>query len=48
MNSRRHGGAPFHPTLKRMAIEAKVIAGLRVTTAKRGDVARQVFGGLLE
>jgi len=42
-----HGGGLFTATLKRMAIESKFIAGLRVTDRDTRDVAVMVFAGLL-
>src|SRR5207249_4657886 len=41
------GGRLFTATLKRMAIERKFIAGLRVTDRETRDVAVMVFAGLL-
>src|SRR5258708_22088236 len=42
------GGMPFLTApLKRMAIESKFIAGLRVTDRETRDVAVMVFAGLL-
>src|SRR5258706_7198304 len=41
------GGRLFTTTLKRMAIESKFIAGLRVTDRDTRDVAVMVFAGLL-
>jgi len=41
------GGRLFTATLKRMAIESKFIAGLRVTDRETRDVAVMVLGGLL-
>src|SRR6266700_4100453 len=41
------GGHLFTATLKRMAIESKFIAGLRVTDRETRDVAVMVFAGLL-
>lgn len=41
------GGRLFTATLKRMAIESKFIAGLRVTDRETRDVAVMVFAGLL-
>jgi acetylglutamate kinase len=41
------GGRLFTATLKRMAIESKFIAGLRVTDRDTRDVAVMVFAGLL-
>src|SRR5207249_1954950 len=41
------GGRLFTATLKRMAIESKFIAGLRVTDRETRDVAVVVFAGLL-
>src|SRR5712672_3055334 len=41
------GGRLFTATLKRMAIESKFIAGLRVTDRDARDVAVMVFAGLL-
>jgi len=41
------GGRLFTATLKRMAIESKFIAGLRVTNRETRDVAVMVFAGLL-
>src|SRR3989475_13069745 len=43
----RGGGPFFSATLKRMAIESKFIAGLRVTDRDTRDVAVMVFAGLL-
>ncbi len=41
------GGRLFTATLKRMAIESKFIAGLRVTDRETRDVAVMVFAGFL-
>jgi len=41
------GGRLFTATLKRMAIESKFVAGLRVTDREARDVAVMVFAGLL-
>jgi len=41
------GGRLFTATLKRMGIESKFVAGLRVTDRETRDVAVMVFGGLL-
>ncbi|HEX4546046.1 MAG TPA: acetylglutamate kinase [Candidatus Acidoferrum sp.] len=41
------GGRLFTATLKRMAIESKFVAGLRVTDRETRDVAIMVFAGLL-
>jgi acetylglutamate kinase len=41
------GGRLFTATLKRMAIESKFVAGLRVTDRQTRDVAVMVFAGLL-
>ncbi len=41
------GGHLFTATLKRMAIESKFVAGLRVTDRETRDVAVMVFAGLL-
>ena len=41
------GGRLFTSTLKRMAIESKFVAGLRVTDRETRDVAVMVFAGLL-
>ena len=41
------GGRLFTATLKRMAIESKFIAGLRVTDRETRDAAVMVFAGLL-
>lgn len=41
------GGRLFTATLKRMAIESKFVAGLRVTDRETRDVAVMVFAGLL-
>jgi acetylglutamate kinase len=41
------GGRVFTATLKRMAIESKFVAGLRVTDRETRDVAVMVFAGLL-
>lgn len=41
------GGRIFTSTLKRMGIESKFIAGLRVTERETRDVAVMVFAGLL-
>jgi acetylglutamate kinase len=41
------GGRLFTATLKRMAIESKFVAGLRVTDRETRDVAVMVLGGLL-
>ena len=41
------GGRAFTATLKRMAIESKFVAGLRVTDRETRDVAVMVFAGLL-
>jgi acetylglutamate kinase len=41
------GGKLFTATLRRMAIESKFIAGLRVTDRETRDVAVMVFAGLL-
>ena len=41
------GGRVFTATLKRMGIESKFVAGLRVTDRKTRDVAVMVFAGLL-
>src|SRR5260370_18057797 len=41
------GGRLFTATLKRMAIESKFIAGLRVTDRDTRDVAAMVFASLL-
>ena len=43
-----HGGGPvFTATLKRLGIESKFVAGLRVTDRETRDVAVMVFAGLL-
>src|SRR4029077_15364193 len=41
------GGRLFTATLKRMAIESKFVAGLRVTDRETRDVAVMVFAGFL-
>jgi acetylglutamate kinase len=41
------GGRVFTTTLKRMGIESKFVAGLRVTDRETRDVAVMVFAGLL-
>jgi acetylglutamate kinase len=41
------GGRAFTATLKRMGIESKFVAGLRVTDRETRDVAVMVFAGLL-
>ena len=41
------GGRVFTATLKRMGIESKFVAGLRVTNRETRDVAVMVFAGLL-
>lgn len=41
------GGRLFTATLKRLGIESKFVAGLRVTNRETRDVAVMVFGGLL-
>ncbi len=41
------GGKLFTATLKRMGIESRFVAGLRVTDRETRDVAVMVFGGLL-
>ncbi len=41
------GGRHFTATLKRMAIESKFVAGLRVTDRETRDVAVMVFAGFL-
>src|SRR5437870_12663804 len=41
------GGRIFTATLKRMGIESKFVAGLRVTDRETRDVAVMVFAGLL-
>jgi len=41
------GGRVFTATLKRMGIESKFVAGLRVTDRETRDVAVMVFAGLL-
>jgi acetylglutamate kinase len=41
------GGKLFTATLKRLGIESKFVAGLRVTDRETRDVAVMVFGGLL-
>jgi acetylglutamate kinase len=41
------GGRVFTATLKRMGIESKFLAGLRVTDSETRDVAVMVFAGLL-
>lgn len=41
------GGRLFTATLKRLSIESKFVAGLRVTDRETRDVAVMVFGGLL-
>ena len=41
------GGRLFTATLKRLGIESKFVAGLRVTDQDTRDVAVMVFGGLL-
>ena len=41
------GGRVFTATLKRMGIESKFLAGLRVTDAETRDVAVMIFAGLL-
>jgi acetylglutamate kinase len=41
------GGRQFTATLKRMAIESKFVAGLRVTDRETRDVAVMVFAGFL-
>jgi acetylglutamate kinase len=41
------GGKLFTATLRRMAIESKFVAGLRVTDRETRDVAVMVFAGLL-
>jgi acetylglutamate kinase len=41
------GGRLFTATLKRLGIESRFIAGLRVTDRETRDVAVMVFGGLL-
>lgn len=41
------GGRTFTETLKRMGIESKFVAGLRVTDRETRDVAVMVFAGLL-
>src|SRR5450755_5179684 len=41
------GGRLFTATLKRMGIESKFVAGLRVTDRETRDVAVMVFAGLL-
>jgi acetylglutamate kinase len=41
------GGRLFTATLKRLGIESKFVAGLRVTDRATRDVAVMVFGGLL-
>src|SRR6202011_3408555 len=41
------GGRLFTATLKRMGIESKFVAGLRVTNRETRDVAVMVFAGLL-
>jgi len=41
------GGRIFTQTLKRLGIESKFVAGLRVTDRETRDVAVMVFGGLL-
>jgi acetylglutamate kinase len=41
------GGRLFTATLKRLGVESKFVAGLRVTDRETRDVAVMVFGGLL-
>src|SRR5580658_3743620 len=41
------GGRRFTATLKRLGIESKFVAGLRVTDRETRDAAVMVFGGLL-
>ena len=41
------GGKIFTATLKRLGIESKFVAGLRVTDRETRDVAVMVFAGLL-
>ena len=41
------GGRVFTATLKRMGIESKFVAGLRMTDRETRDVAVMVFAGLL-
>lgn len=41
------GGRAFTATLKRLGIESKFVAGLRVTDRETRDAAVMVFGGLL-
>ena len=41
------GGRLFTATLKRLGIESKFVAGLRVTDRETRDVAVMVFAGLL-
>ena len=41
------GGRVFTATLKRLGIESKFVAGLRVTDRETRDVAVMVFAGLL-
>src|SRR5262249_34493839 len=41
------GGRVFTATLKRMGIDSKFVAGLRVTDRETRDVAVMVFAGLL-
>src|SRR5258707_3140141 len=41
------GGRIFTATLKRLGIESKFVAGLRVTDRETRDVAVMVFAGLL-
>jgi acetylglutamate kinase len=41
------GGHLFTSTLRRLGIESKFVAGLRVTDSETRDVAVMVFGGLL-
>ena len=41
------GGRLFTATLKRLGIESKFVAGLRVTDSETRDAAVMVFGGLL-
>src|SRR5271156_5088026 len=41
------GGRLFTATLKRMSVESKFVAGLRVTDRETRDIAVMVFAGLL-
>src|SRR3981081_2088782 len=41
------GGRIFTATLKRLGVESKFVAGLRVTDRETRDVAVMVFAGLL-